>query len=153
MTDDMLIWGLWQSEEEVTVHKRAALAAQLRFRKNVLKQTVVDKTIYALSRTVNRKAVQLPLEEMIKNVKALVRDAFRNERQHQVTENTVPLIVGQKIRHCQLVNEERVWVDGKVISQVPGYHSWYNVKYVGDAAIYTYTLMDDYKQGDLVIAL
>ncbi|KAH3824752.1 hypothetical protein DPMN_126605 [Dreissena polymorpha] len=127
ITDEILIWGLWQSVEEVdsafkrltsVQDKRAALSAQLRFRKNVLKQTVKDNTIYALSRTVDGKAVKVPIEEMIQNVKGLVRDAFRNERQSRKTDSDVPLIVGQKIRHCQLVEKERVWFDGKIISQV-----------------------------------
>lgn len=129
MTNDILIWGLWQSEQEVDSaierlttmkDKRVALSAQLRFRRNVLQQKVKlkDNTVYALSRTVNGKSVMLPIEEMIQHVKGLVRDAFINERQLSNTDSTVPLIVGQNIRHCQLVNEERVWFNGKIISQV-----------------------------------
>ncbi|KAH3720672.1 hypothetical protein DPMN_063576 [Dreissena polymorpha] len=38
---------------------------------------------------------------------------------------------------------------GQVISQVPGYSDWYNIKYSGDPAIYTYQLLKDYSQGDL----
>jgi len=126
MTDEILLWGLWQSEQDVdsaierltTVKdKRAALSAQLRFRKNVLQQTVRDTTIYALSRTVDGKPTKIPMDDMVQNVKALVRDAFRNERRHDA-DSAVPLIVGQNIRHCQLVNGERVWFNGKIISQV-----------------------------------
>ncbi|XP_052258163.1 uncharacterized protein LOC127862924 [Dreissena polymorpha] len=32
---------------------------------------------------------------------------------------------------------------------VPGYSDWYNIKYSGDPAIYTYQLLKDYSQGDL----
>ena len=126
MTDEILLWGLWQSEQDVdsaierltTVKdKRAALSAQLRFRKNVLQQTVRDTTIYALSRTVDGKPTKIPMDDMVQNVKALVRDAFRNERRHDA-DNAIPLIVGQNIRHCQLVNGEHVWFNGKILSQV-----------------------------------
>ena len=126
MTDEILLWGLWQSKQDVdsaierltTVKdKRAALSAQLRFRKNVLQQTVRDTTIYALSRTVDGKPTKIPMDDMVQNVKALVRDAFMNERRHDA-DSAVPLIVGQNIRHCQLVNGERVWFNGKIISQV-----------------------------------
>lgn len=131
MTDDILIWGLWQSEEEVNSaigrtktlkDKRAALSAQLRFRKNVLQQTVEDNNIYAMSRTVNGKSVKVPIEEMVKNVKTLVKDAFTDERQNSKTE-AVPLIVGHNISHCQLSNEEEVWFSGKIISQVSLKHT------------------------------
>ncbi|XP_045194875.2 uncharacterized protein LOC123550507 [Mercenaria mercenaria] len=32
---------------------------------------------------------------------------------------------------------------------VPGFPDWYNIKYSGDRAIYTYELMLEYKRGDL----
>ncbi|XP_076101763.1 uncharacterized protein LOC143071391 [Mytilus galloprovincialis] len=35
--------------------------------------------------------------------------------------------------------------------KVPGFPSWYNIKYAGDLAIYTYKLLEDYKKGDLRI--
>jgi len=37
--------------------------------------------------------------------------------------------------------------------QLPGYPKWYNVEYIGDEAIYSYRLMDDYILGDLTIVL
>ncbi|KAH3801554.1 hypothetical protein DPMN_155208 [Dreissena polymorpha] len=43
--------------------------------------------------------------------------------------------------------------DRKIISQVPGYPSWYNVKYVREPAIYSYKLMDDCMEKNLTIVL
>ncbi|WAR13431.1 hypothetical protein MAR_027611 [Mya arenaria] len=160
ITDEILLWGLWQSEEDVESaterlstdkDKKAALCAQLRFRKHVLLQKADCSEVYAFSRTVNGKNVKLGVHELMQNVKKLVKDAFNSCHQNQETGDSVPLLVGQNISHCQLVDEERVWFSGKIISQVPGYPVWYNVKYVGDPAIYTYKLLEDYQQGDLKI--
>jgi len=40
---------------------------------------------------------------------------------------------------------------GKVISQAPGFPAWFNVVYDGDDAVYTYKLVDDYKEDNLAI--
>jgi hypothetical protein len=40
-----------------------------------------------------------------------------------------------------------------LIFQVPGYTSWYNVKFSGDEAIYSYRLLDDYRRGDVEIVV
>ncbi|KAL4217907.1 hypothetical protein ACF0H5_022646 [Mactra antiquata] len=59
------------------------------------------------------------------------------------------LIVGQKFSHAFHENEILTWYTGQIVSQVPGFPDWYNVKYSGDRAIYTYELMIEYKRGDL----
>jgi hypothetical protein len=41
--------------------------------------------------------------------------------------------------------------NGIVISQVPGFPSWFNVKYDTDDDIYTYELGVDYESGDLTV--
>ena len=42
---------------------------------------------------------------------------------------------------------------GHVISVVPGYTSWYNIKYVDDQAVYTCQLRQDYMGGILKIVV
>jgi hypothetical protein len=57
-TDDVLYWGLWQIVEQVDAmlstmtkeEKSKALKAQLRFRKNVLKQIPSNNTLYNFSK-------------------------------------------------------------------------------------------------------
>ena len=59
----------------------------------------------------------------------------------------VPLLVGKKIEHTFTDDT----YTGRVISVVPGYPDWYNVVYDDDTAVYTYKLLDDYKNNDLKI--
>ena len=127
MTNDILIWGLWQSEADVDsemeslqtqTDKRAAVTAQLRFRKNVLKQNVKDSCVYAMSKTVNGKCNKLSIQQLTDNVKTLVKGAILTDNQNHDGDTSSPIIVGKNIRHAQTVNNEKVWFSGKVISQV-----------------------------------
>lgn len=43
------------------------------------------------------------------------------------------------------------WYYGHILTVVPGFTDWYNVKYDNDEAIYVYKLQEDYEQEDLVI--
>ena len=47
--------------------------------------------------------------------------------------------------------DDRIWYNGKVISQVPGYPAWYNVVYENDESVYSYQLRTDLEVGDLSI--
>ncbi|KAJ8308917.1 hypothetical protein KUTeg_013791 [Tegillarca granosa] len=47
----------------------------------------------------------------------------------------------------------RYWYKGYVISKVPGFMTWYNLKFEKDRAIYTYELEKDYSRGDLEILI
>ena len=40
---------------------------------------------------------------------------------------------------------------GKVIGQVPGFPHWFNIKYDDDEAVYSYKLVEDYRDGNLEI--
>ena len=62
-------------------------------------------------------------------------------------------LVGKRVKH-KFLNEKNgkpELYSGYVISRVPGYKSWYNIKYDGDPIIYSYQLQKDYKDGDLTI--
>ena len=84
MTDDICVWGLWQTELEVDqslnaiatkTDKIKALSAQLKFRKNVLYQSIDNqalKNLYSLSKVVNGKRKKMSVDELSANVKALI---------------------------------------------------------------------------------
>lgn len=127
---------------------------QLKFRQQVLQQHPPggDKSLFLFSSGGKPHTV----DKLASNLKALVCDAF-TEAPHAATagddDAAVPLLVGKKIIHYQNVGGERTPFQGQVISQVPGFPLWYNVKYDNDEAIYSYTLLDDYSQGDLTICV
>ena len=66
---------------------------------------------------------------------------------------TVPLLTGKRVHHT--FNESHDISDttysGTVISQVPGFPSWYNIVYDDDPVVYSYKLVDDYNAGNLSI--
>lgn len=41
--------------------------------------------------------------------------------------------------------------NAKLLFQAPGYSEWFNVKFQGDEAIYTYRLLEDYQRGNVQI--
>lgn len=62
----------------------------------------------------------------------------------------MPLLVGKSIKH-KFSNGETYF--GHAISVVPGFPKWYNVKYVGDDAVYAYNLHQDFQNGDFEITV
>ncbi|WAQ95042.1 SPIN3-like protein [Mya arenaria] len=155
ITDNVQLWGLWQTEQEVDsslsrikrkTEQVSALKAQLNFRKSVFEQKCEDKSVYRMSKKVDNKNVPLSVEELTLNAKKLVRKAYEVD---VVANPHEQVLVGRKINHAFMTDGERTWYIGKVISQVPGFPSWFNVKYSGDQAIYSYRLLDDLKSGEL----
>ncbi|WAR05051.1 SPIN3-like protein, partial [Mya arenaria] len=155
ITDNVQLWGLWQTEQEVDsslsriktkTEQVSALMAQLNFRKTVFEQKCEDKSVYRMSKKVDNKNVPLSVEELTLNVKKLVRKAYEVD---VVANPDEQVLVGRKINHAFMTDGERTWYIGKVISQVPGFPSWFNVKYSEDQAIYSYRLLDDLKSGEL----
>ena len=64
------------------------------------------------------------------------------------------LLVGRTIKHTFKDSENSdTSTDyiGFVINTVPGHPDWYNVKYRGDTAVYTYQLQMSYADGSLTI--
>ena len=58
-------------------------------------------------------------------------------------------LIGLHVEHEFMSDEKECWYHGKVISTVPGFPSWFNIKYKDDSSIYTYQLMQD---GDLKVS-
>ncbi|KAK3103507.1 hypothetical protein FSP39_019719 [Pinctada imbricata] len=151
MTNDILFFGLWQSEEEMTqqlqeikrkTEKVKAVKAQLTFRKTVLHQTTLNKSLFQFS--FGKKAKSL--DELKANLKVLIDEARKGSTSETKSKKT-PLLVLKRIKH----KFENDWYYGEVVSVVPGFTDWYNVKYDNDPAIYVYRLQDDYELGDLLI--
>ncbi|WAR00569.1 SPIN4-like protein [Mya arenaria] len=147
ITDNVQLWGLWQTEQEVDsslsriktkTEQVSALKAQLNFRKTKCE----DKSVYRMSKKVDNKNVPLSVEELTLNVKKLVRKAYEVD---VVANPDEQVLVGRKIDHAFMTDGERTWYIGKA----PGFPSWFNVKYSGDQAIYSYRLLDDLKSGEL----
>lgn len=124
------------------------MESQIKFRKNVLHQKHADKKVFNLSsRTESGKYTKLPLDTL-KNVLTLIHATLivpTHEKEHE----GLPLLVGKRIEHKFTDGVYK----GFVISLVPGFPQWYNVKYEGDPAVYAYNLFDDYKKGDLKIVV
>jgi len=89
-TSDVIFYGLWQTTDTVdeilksikkVTEKRKTLVAQLRFRQNVLKQYVKDKSIFNAS----CKGKALSLEQLTANVKKTNSRCcwHRNESSHK----------------------------------------------------------------------
>ena len=155
ITNAVCFYGLWQSEEQMNEslqrlnsenEKREALKSQLRFRKTVLKQKHGDPKVYNFSRKgLDGKYTTLNVEELKQNVLTLIKDCLQEPTEEKQQEN-IPLLVGKNVKHSF---SDGIEYKGYVISVVPGFGEWYNVKYEGDDSIYAYNLYEDYKQGDL----
>ncbi|KAL3867760.1 hypothetical protein ACJMK2_040610, partial [Sinanodonta woodiana] len=156
-TNAILYYGLWQRPDDVenilaelsNTEKRKALSSQIRFRQKVLKQTVIDKQLYQMS----EKGKAYSLEKLKNNVIQLIKDAADSPSEESPTQE-IPLLVGKKVIHT--FNEGK-W-PGRVLSVVAGFPEFYNIVYDCDLqensspnAIYTYTLKEDYRNGNLEI--
>ena len=155
LTSKILHYGLWQSSSEIDqklasiatkAEKISAVKYQLQFRKVVLEQPEDDKNLFQFSA---KGQGVFSLDRLTNNLKMLARH----------TENLPHIetggyfLVGLNVRHkfaCE--NNTFQWYKGKVVSQVPGFYEWFNIVYEEDEGnVYTYKLMDDYSQGDLII--
>ena len=152
MTADIVYYGLWQSAEQVKVsigqiksktEKMDGLKAQLRFRQHILQQEA-DAKLYRHSEKDGDGRRNLTVEEMTSNLLSLIHHSTR-----QPGPSHTPFLIGKRVRHLFGEGEARQPNEGKIISTVPGYPIWFNIKYSNDEAIYT--LLEDMEQGDLEI--
>jgi len=128
-----------------TKEKINALQAQLKFRKNILKQKHPDMKIFNLSkRKPNGRYEKLTIDALKKNIMELVQSAARIPTA-EIQTSGVPLLVGKVIDHTFADKVYR----GEVLGVVPGFPEWYNVKYDGDEALYVYNLLEDCRRGDV----
>ena len=125
MTNDIVYFGLWQSENEVDLRlasiptkteKEKALKTQLRFREKVLQQKM-EKSVFAFSRKENDKRIFLNIDELANNVKILIRHAFTLPSTSASTsyDASVPVLIGKQVLHKFANN---TWYKGNIISQV-----------------------------------
>ena len=155
LTNNVCYYGLWQSIEQVNEglatldtenEKREALQAQLKFRRKVLNQKHQDSKVYNFTvRQPSGKYMKLTIDEMKTNVIKLIQDCLV-EPTSEKHRRDIPLFVGKEVSHK--------FADGKtykgyVISMVPGYSEWYNLKYENNPSVYSFNLVEEYKNGDL----
>ena len=162
LTDSITYYGLLQRPEAVDAllhsirtkgEKEQVLKNQIEFRRVVLNQTYKDNSVFHL--TVHNKQ-KVTLDMLTQNLKTLIAAAYEitHDPHHPHTQPQNPIIVGKVIEHRFQKEEtqELYWVRGYVISQVPGFPSWFNVKYEEEEeAVYSFKLLDDYQNGDLKI--
>lgn len=92
---------------------------------------------------------------MKENLLTLIRAACSVDTSHTVSrldkeKEHIPLLIGKNVRHKF---EDGEIYQGKVIAPVPGFPAWYNIQYENEESIYTYRLVDDYKDGNLEIVV
>lgn len=125
-----------------------ALQAQLKFRKNVLKQKHKDSKIFNLSRKKpDGKYEKLSVQDLKKNILLFIASAA-SIHTSEIKYSDAPLLVGKLEEHTFADKQK---YKGKVLGVVPGFPSWYNIKYENDEAIYAYNLLDDNRKGELKI--
>jgi len=151
MTNDILYFGLWQSENDIINHlseitssaeKKTAVKAQITFRKKVLRQVPSNTSLFTFSSGKKTKSQ----EELKMNLLTLINEA-RTGCTTEKHMSTKPLLVDKYIKH----KFDDSWYIGHVLSVVPSFATWYNVKYKNDPAVYVFELQKDYAAGDLVI--
>lgn len=107
-----------------------------------MQQTTQDKSLFAFSAGSKAKTI----EQLMTNLTVLINEARKGSTTEKKL-NKKPLLVNKHIKH----RFNDAWYYGHILSVVPGFTDWYNVKYDNDEAIYVYKLQEDYEQGDLVI--
>ena len=155
ITSDIVHIGLWQSVDQIDqklasyaseTQKREALKTQLRFRNKVLQQNYSDdKDIYKFS----KNKAQFNSQTLRSNLAKLV-EAATEDNLALVESSEASSLVGKRITHQFVENEELVAYAGMVISQVPGFVEWFNVVYDSEPnTVYTFKLQEDLRSGDL----
>ena len=154
LTNEIVVTGLWQTPDQVEGElsklrtekaKKDALKSQLKFRKTVLQQEYPDKGVYNFS----KGRVQYSSKTLRENLLHLVHAAHNSPTPN--TDITISL-VGNSIEHRFVEDEKFVTYSGRIVSQVPGFPDWFNVVYDKEPGIvYTFKLMEDYRNGDLKI--
>lgn len=128
-----------------------ALKVQIRFRKHILQQEHIDKSVFKFSdKQDGTYTVQRLSDNLIKLVSAA--ESETPERQLSLDSTTPHFLVSRRVSHSFMENEEIVQYTGTVISMVPGFPTWYNIVYDNEPdCVYTYQLLDDYNNGDLTL--
>lgn len=155
------IGGLWMNSDDVRMGlgkidkntaKVKALKVQLNFRQKVLQQNCTDKSLFKFSQ--NRK--QFTIGQLTSNLLKLLEDSSTTS-----TCETIPstqeillnpqLLVGKKIKQRFVEDGKLVWYEGTVLQLLETEE--FEVKYDDDDDVYCFSLLDDIKNGDLLISL
>ena len=158
LVQGILRCGLWQSKQKIEEglaklktkkEKVAALKLQLDFRKKVLEQKHIDKTLFFLTK--NKR--QLTIVEISENLCQLLDCTARSilEGSDAIVKNCESLIGKQIYHKWKDVDGEEKWYKGQVLGLVPGTSEWYNVQYDGENEILSLNLLVDIDKGDLEI--
>ena len=151
---DIMYFGLFQNESQMEdgleglkeTEKIDALKAQLRFREQVLEQEAEDQLFRFSKKTENGRR-NLTFEELAKNVSTLIEISLNIETTDDTTKQNVCLI-GRRIEHMFDVDGNDTIFYGKIISTVPGYPAWVNIKYDGDDSIYVERIQKAIRSGE-----
>ena len=121
-TSAIVMHGLWQTEGEVENMLRSyktktskidALKAQIKFRRDVLKQKAEDKKSFSFSKKVAQQRAQLSVDELRQNLITLVKQCIVKP-----SDEEIHILVGKRVRHRFMKDGVVKWYTGRVISQV-----------------------------------
>ena len=144
LTQTMMIYGLWQNEQQMQADlmklktktsKLQALKAQIDFRKKVLEQNPVNKSIFCLSR--NKK--KLSVDEVCSNFCKLFPPMSGYDKEG---------LIGKRIKHKWNVDGTEKWYFGTILDVVAATDDWHNVRY-DDEQVLSLNLLLDIEKGDL----
>ena len=170
LTSIIIDAGLWQTRSEVDEkmtecesdnERHLALKKQIQFRRVMLCQYIPDDKKFSFTRKPegSNRYMNVPWQELRLHLFKFI-DAAQSVQEGISVQRTVPedvvaipLLKGKAVIHYFIEGAERTPYHGKVISQVPGFPNWFNIKYDGDSSIYSYRLVDDYKEGNLEIVV
>ena len=167
---------LWQNRETVVEkmeqctcesERHEALKKQIQFRRKMLLQYLPgdNKFFFTYKDPNTSKYKPRPHSELQEHLYKFIDAALSVEEGQTVQKiNTggavikeaIPLLVGKTVIHTMVdENDKRVPYLARVISQVPGFPTWFNITYKDDnyQIVYSYELVKDYKDGDLEIVV
>ena len=165
LTSIIIDVGLWQNEEQLNrqmeeceddKERYTACKNQIKFRRSVLQQYLKEDKGFNFTEKSGKPKHWTAMRDHLRKFinAALSCPTSKSCTKTPDNENiTVPLRTGKQVHHT--FNESHDISDttysGTVISQVPGFPSWYNIVYDDDPVVYSYKLVDDYNAGNLSI--
>ncbi|CAC5383514.1 unnamed protein product [Mytilus coruscus] len=106
---------------------------------NKIRHWLASLDEFEKKKTNHRKHEGRKRTKTVIQIKTLIKDTLKEPTHENATQGR-PLLVGKTIKHS--FSDGNIY-DGYVISIVPGFSMWYNVKYEMDDAIYAFNLVDD----------
>ena len=145
---EIMFYGLFQTPDQLEEglegmtdnEKIDALKAQLRFREYILQQDVGkdDKHLFIFSTKENGKRKDKSIDVLTANTLKLISMSLGKDVS---VDKPTARMVGKKVEFLYKVDGKQIWYHGKIISTVPGYPSWVNVKYDEDDNLYVENIL------------